>query len=225
MMRVLGSLAVLLAVLIAATGVLLGHADDSVDVSFEIARGLISLIVAVIVTGFVTFLLNRQSQDRARRDERVKTLTGTLQELKAAYEEVSQTRFLLATNPTPKTFIDQIPAIGRARARLQRVQRERFILNTQVDVAAQSMLDYLSRLGQEYRDNHPDIRRDALLEESACDAVRSGTTTELKMTHLDRTKYPVVFALTDHDSWTAGQFQTSYQEAKRLIQKWISENV
>ena len=112
--RVLGSLAVLLAVLVAAVGVLLGRAGGTVDVSFETAKGLISFVVAIIVTGFVTFLLNRHSQDRARRDERVKTLTGALQELKAAYEEVSQTRFLLGTSRTPKTFMEQIPAIGRA---------------------------------------------------------------------------------------------------------------
>jgi hypothetical protein len=74
-----------------------------------------------------------------------------LPELKAAYEEVSQTRFLLATSPTPKTFMEQIPAIGGARARLQRVQRERFILDTQVEALAQSMLDYLSRLGHRSR--------------------------------------------------------------------------
>ena len=112
--RVLGSLAVLLAVLVAAVGVLLGRAGGTVDVSFEIAKGLISFVVAIIVTGFVTFLLNRHSQERARRDERVKTLTGAWQELKAAYEEVSQTRFLLGTSRTPKTFMEQIPAIGRA---------------------------------------------------------------------------------------------------------------
>jgi hypothetical protein len=224
-MRVLGSLAVLLAVLVTAVGVLLGRAGGTVDISFEIAKGLISLIVAIIVTGFVTFLLNRHSQDRARREERVKTLTGALQELKAAYEEVNQTRFLLGTSPTPKTFMEQIPAIGRARARLQRVQRERFILDTQVEALAQSMLDYLSRLGQEYRDNHPDVLRDALLEEAAYNSVRSGKATDLNLVSLDKTKYPVVFALTDHDSWRADDFHTSYRNAKELLHDWINRDV
>jgi hypothetical protein len=186
---------------------------------------LISLIVAIIVTGFVTFLLNRHSQERARREERVKTLTGALQELKAADEEVSQTRFLLGTSPTPKTFMEQMPAIGRARARLQRVQRERFILDTQVEALAQAMLDYLGRLGQEYRDNHPDVLRDALLEEAACNSVRSGRASELNLVRLDKTKYPVVFALTDHDDWRAGDFHTSYRNAKKLRHEWINRDV
>lgn len=205
--------------LVTAAGVLLGHAGGSVDVSFEIAKGLISLIVAIIVTGFVTFLLNRHSQERARRDERVKTLTGALQELKPAYEEGSQTRFMLGTSPTPETFMDQIPAIGRARARLQRVQRERFIHDTQVETLAQAMLDYLSRLGQEYRDNHPDILRDALLEEAACNAVRSGTATEPNLVHLDETKYRAVVALIDHDRWRVGDLmpRTSAPKSSCMI--------
>jgi hypothetical protein len=223
--RLLGSLAVLLAVLVAAAGLLLGRAGGTVDVPFEIARGLISLIVAIMVTGFVTFLLNRHSQERARRDEQVKTLTGALQELKAAYEEVNQTRFLLGTAPTAKTFMDQVPAIGRARARLQRVQRERFILGTPVETLAQAMLDYLSRLGQEYRDNHPDVLRDALLEEAACNAVRSGTATELNLVHLDEKRYPAVFALIDHDGWRAGDFDVSYQSAKKLLHDWINRQM
>jgi len=223
--RVLGSLAILLAALMVTVGVLFTRAKSTVDVPLELAKGLISLIVAIIVTGFVTFMLNRYSQERARRDERVMTLTAAFQELKAAYEEVSQSRFLLGTSPTAKTLSEQIPAIGRARARLQRVQRERFILGTEVEILAQLMLNYLSRLGQEYRDNHPDVVRDALLEEAKYESVRSGHATELNVPRLAEANYPLVFTLIDHDSWQSGDFDVSYQKAKKVLQEWIASNV
>jgi hypothetical protein len=40
-----------------------------------------------------------------------------------------------------------------------------------------------------------------------------------------KTKYPVVLALTDHDSWWAGDFHTSYRNAKKLRHEWINRDV
>lgn len=222
MLRVIGWLSALLASLIVVIAVLLAG-SGSADVSFEIAKGLINLAVAVAVTGILTFVLNQRSQERARREEQHEILTEALQELKGGYEEAYQVRFHLATSPTARTLIEQMPGLGRARARLQRVQRERFILDTPVDRATQDMLDYLTDVADEYSANYSDLVRESLLEDRARQRVRSGETEQISLVPLDPARFGKLYAFMDRDNWAVSPFHKSYRIAKDHLRRRLGE--
>ncbi|GAB2566985.1 hypothetical protein Aab01nite_45540 [Paractinoplanes abujensis] len=82
-------------VLIAGALTLLNSAADTVDVPMEIAKWLMNLAVAVVITGGLTVEINKRNLDRSKRDERTAALTQALQEVKAAYEEGLQLRKML----------------------------------------------------------------------------------------------------------------------------------
>jgi hypothetical protein len=99
-----------------------------VDVPLEIAKGLITLAVAVLVTGVLSFILAERNRELALHEERVRVLAAARQDFKAAYEQVHTARFFLKVHPSAKTLDEQISTLNGARERLQRVQRERRVM-------------------------------------------------------------------------------------------------
>lgn len=52
-------------------------------------------------------------------------------------------RFFLGSHPTARTLREQISAVAEARKYFHMVQREQYVLNTDLDGQVQKMLDYL----------------------------------------------------------------------------------
>ena len=86
----------------------------------------------VAVTGILSFALTaylgNRERERQYRDSRARSLSVAWQELKAGFEQMQLSRFMLAANPTAGTLIEQLPQLFSSRARLQHVQREQFIV-------------------------------------------------------------------------------------------------
>ncbi|WP_133876255.1 hypothetical protein [Paractinoplanes brasiliensis] len=110
--------------------------------------------------------------------------------LEAAHEDGNQRRVLLGVHPSARTCLEQFPTIGQVRLRLQRVQRERRILNTSVDDNIKAMLNHILLVAEEYRDNNRLSLRDAAREEAALDKVRAGVAEDLELSELDPGQFP-----------------------------------
>lgn len=215
--RFLGPLIGVIAGLIALIGVFLWQSNQ--DVSFEIAKGLMSLTIALIVTGLLSFIITERARRRAKEDDDVQVLVGALQDLKAAFEKVAVARFFLASHPTALGFEQQMPAIAEARQRLQKAQRERLILGTDLGKEFQRMLDYLSHVGEEYLKNYDDILVASLREQGQRDKIKSGERTAM----LDAPRltdkpdiYPCLTEFT-RDKWTDTKFHAIYSVLARKL--------
>jgi hypothetical protein len=164
--KVVVGLGVLLVVLLLFIAGLLTAVRPSVDIPFEIAKGLITLTIAVSVTGLLSFLIGERNRELAAHEERVRVLTAARQHLKSAVELVRVVQFFLDAHPFPKTFHEQIGRLIEARGRLQFVQRERYIHGQDVDDWIQCMIDYLEGISNEYAQNFSYITRERLDEEA-----------------------------------------------------------
>src|SRR5690242_11758716 len=108
MRRTLIWLSGLFLVLLVLEGALLWRASARIDVGAEVAKGLMPLCAAVLVTGIITYTLNQRNFERTREAEKMRILTGALQDLKAGFERASIARHLLAAHPTGKRFEEQM---------------------------------------------------------------------------------------------------------------------
>jgi hypothetical protein len=172
--RVLVAVIGAIAVLGVVAGVLLSKAESSVDVPLEVSKAVLNLIGALIIAGVLSAVLAKVAADRAERDERYRSLVASLQGLKAAYERMQVARFYLQASPTARTLIGQLPTFMEAREKLHRVQRDRFVLGTPTEENIQLMLDYISALAEEYRDNAVEVTQAALAEDGLRDRIRDG---------------------------------------------------
>jgi hypothetical protein len=168
-------------------------------------------------------LLAEQARGQAQHDERIRTLTTAWQDFKAGYEHAIMARFFLSTNPSARTLTEQVASLVEARARLHRVQRERFIYDDPgVNEAIKCMLNYLDDLGIEYREQYPYIAREALAEEADREAVLRGEKQEVELKSLlpdPRFRRLAAFILDEKDS--SNVFQESYEEVKQ----WLEEQL
>jgi hypothetical protein len=149
--------AVIVALLVTA-GVLLAVANDAVDRPFEVAKAMIAIAGSVAVTGVLGVLISttlaRRDDERERRDERARLLTGASQDLKAGFEKGQVARFMLRKNPTGGMLARQASTMLETRALLQRVQREQTVRGTPADTAVQQMLNALGNvLEKDYAPN------------------------------------------------------------------------
>ncbi|MFI7677135.1 hypothetical protein [Actinophytocola sp. NPDC049390] len=216
-MAVLGGL---VAVLVVALVVLLTLADPSADLALEGAKTAMNLIVAVLITGVLSAVLAQRATNRAAAEDRKVVLTGALRNLKAGYEQAQQARFFLAASTTAATFIEQIPRLAEARSALHLVQRERYLVGTEIDGRVQAMLDYMSDLTDEYRENYPVLAEAALREERARRRFVEGAVDVLpEPPALSATLFPKVteFARSP-EHWRQSTFHQSYRMAKRQLQ-------
>jgi len=108
MKRVLVTLGVLLGLLLLLIAGLLTAVRPNVDVALEIVKGLITLAVAVLVTGVLSFILAERNRELGLHEERVRVLAAARQDFKAAYEQVHTARFFLKVHPSAKTLDEQI---------------------------------------------------------------------------------------------------------------------
>ncbi|MFC5142937.1 hypothetical protein ACFPK1_32270 [Actinomycetospora rhizophila] len=164
-MLLLAGALVLLVVCVAL--LVLSRAPGSV-VALEVSKVLMSLIVAIIVTGYITSTLNRQAQRRSERIARLGALSSALQELKGAYEQMSVARTMLRADLSGRAFEEQLPAILDCRSRLQRIERDRVVALdalTGEHGPISDMVAFTRGVKNVYIANHALIRRSSLLDE------------------------------------------------------------
>jgi hypothetical protein len=224
---VVGSLFVLLAVFII---ILLLQARDA-NIPLEVAKGLINLAVALLITGALSFFVTKFLADRAREqaqlDERVRVLTTALQDFKGGYEQASITRFFLSASPSAKSLEERMTGLAEARARLQRVQRERFLReNKPINGTIQRMLNYLSSLGNEYRQHYSLIAMEALAEEATRQKALKDCTTNVEIKPvLPDSRFPCFSAFLSEDEWDNSTFKESYRKVKTWLEAELDNTV
>jgi hypothetical protein len=224
MAKLLAGLGIALVVLVVALAWLLSLVDPAVDVPLELAKAVLTLIIAVMVTGVLSAVLSNRGARQAALDERARVLTSALQELKAGYERVQVARFYLAAHRTGEMFRDQIDALTDARARLHKVQRERYVLGTDVDRQAQRMLNYLTAITDEYKTNFVRVAEDALQEERARERAKQQEVIGLTdIAELSPAIFPRLTEFVDDSLWGAGAFNQNYRLAKRQLQAWLDD--
>jgi hypothetical protein len=225
MMKVFAGLGAVLAVLSVLLFVLLARVDPGVDVALELAKAVLTLMTAVLITGVLSAVLGQRNTRQAALDERARVLATALQELKAGYENVQVARFYLSAHRTGRTFEEQIGRLTDARTRLHKVQRERFVLDTIVDEQVQRMLDYITEIANEYRANYLQIARDALAEKRVRDDVEEGRAEDLSAVPLlPGTTFPMLVEFVDDTMWRQGDFHQAYRSAKHQLQVWLDES-
>jgi hypothetical protein len=218
-MKVLVALGVLLGLLLLLIAGLLTAVRPDVDVPLEIVKGLITLAVAVLVTGVLSFILAERNRELALNEERVRVLAAARQDFKAAYEQVHTARFFLKVHPSAKTLGEQISTLNGARERLQRVQRERFIRENQTtDVTIQGMLDYLRGLTGEYGNNYLHLTYEKLAEEAEHKKILNGDDIELtKRSLLPDPRFAMLAAFVSDQQYRSSDFASGYQ----LVKVWL----
>jgi hypothetical protein len=232
MKKVVIAVASLLALLVALIAVLLSAAGaPGANVRLEVAKGLMNLAAAVLVTGALSFFLTKFLADRTReqslRDERVRVLTNALQDFKAAYGQVSITRFFLSASASATRLEERMVSLAEARARLQRVQRERFLREEEdVKKSIQKMLSYLSDLGNEYRKNYPLIAAEALAEEAERQKILKdcGTPSQARPVFLD-SRFPKFLRFLSDEGWDPSSFKEGYREVRGWLDNELDKAV
>jgi hypothetical protein len=225
MRKVLLALAGLVVVFVVAAVLLFAAAGPSTDVPLELAKALVNLTVAVLITGVLSYVLTQRATRKAQLDDRARVLASALQNLKAGYEHVQVARFFLMAHPTGRTFTEQIANLMEARTYLHRVQRERFVLGTEVDDHVQEMLDYVSDLADEYRHNYTRVVDDVLREERARRRVLEGIDDHLMdIPLLSAEGFPKIAALIDESWWGNNSLHRAYRLSKKKIQDWLDES-
>jgi hypothetical protein len=226
MWRFLIPLAALIVALVILTWMLLRQ-STAANMALEVAKGLISLTIALIVTGFLSFAISERSRRQAKDDDLAKVYVGALQDLKVAFEKVSYSRYFLIAHTTALTFEQQIPAIAEARQRLQKVQRERYILGSPLERDFQTMLDYLSDLAREYRDNYDVILIESLRESAQRERIKRGevaaTTLEVCDLSNETDIFPCLSEFATRGEWRGSSFFLTYNTLKRELARKIQD--
>ncbi|MEU8638561.1 hypothetical protein AB0C38_40795 [Amycolatopsis sp. NPDC048633] len=210
-------------VLGALAGFFLAVSQPGTDINLELAKVAMNLIAAVLITGGLSAMLARHAADRAQREQKASALAGALRELKAGYECVQMARFFLRARTTGKTFGDQIEVFAKARAHLHRVQRERFVLDSEVDEYVQRMLDYLNGVLSEYQGNYSRITSEGLAEEHLRRRVLDGAEANLStVPRLPAKEFPAIAGLVDEKNWKKTAFHENYRQARKQLQAWMA---
>lgn len=219
---VLGGVLVLLILIIAR--LLDASQLSGTDVPLEVAKGLINLAVAIVVTGALSFLfaslLAKQNREQSQHDERIRIITAASQDLKAGFERASLARFILSAHPSAKRLTEQLRSLAEARALLQRVQRERFLRDDpSVDRAIQRMLNYLTDLGMEYKEHYEYIASEALAEEADREKVLQGKEERAKPRSLvPDPRFPKLAAFISDAEGPSNTFQEAYDYVKDWLE-------
>jgi hypothetical protein len=225
---VLSGILVLIVALI--VGLLAAARPGTTDVPLEVAKGLINLAVAIVVTGALSFLLAtllaKQAREQAQHDDRMRTLTAASQDFKAGAEQAFIVRFLISTNPSAKTLTEQLTSLVEARARLQRVQREPFLRDDpHVNREIKRMLRCLDDLGIEYRSQYPYIAREALAEEAAREAVLRGDKENAELRSLlPDPRFPKLAEFILDEGGSLRAFQESYDYVKNWLEQQLNSS-
>jgi hypothetical protein len=163
-------------------------------------------------------VIAERARRQAKEDDVANVIVGVLQDLKSANEKVTHFRFFLSAHPTAMTLEQKVSSLVEARELLLRAQQERYILGSPLEDLFETMLDYLSELAGEFRDNYELILVESLKESEQRDRIRSGdvVATELsgfRLTH-DVARFPRTAEFATRGTWSTCSFSRAYKDAK-----------
>src|SRR3954452_22262026 len=109
--------------------ILIGGAHSNPDLRLEVGRVLLIIAGNVGVTGVISYGIFSFLADREEHHASIVRAADTLgrmrKELKVAFEKAELVRFMLFSDASARSVLEQFPALFEARALLQDVQRER----------------------------------------------------------------------------------------------------
>ncbi len=219
--KVLAVLGLLVALLIVAITALLAAAKPAADVPLELAKGLLTLVVALLVTGGLGYVLSerRRADDKRAGDERL--LVGAFQDLKAAHEQVQVVHLRLRTDRSLIQLREQMDVMIEVRARLQRLRHDLPIRDDSGMVdEIKRMTNYLRELAQEYADHFPHVESVCLSWEVDYQRMLRSEEVVPRRPVLDGNQFPKATMFIDE--FVTSEFHEGYRAARLKMEEKLS---
>jgi hypothetical protein len=211
---------------VAGIWIAFARAKPGTDVPLEIAKGLITLAVALLITGLLSFFLAERARNRTERADMERMLVGALQDLKSAHERVQIVQFRLLAEPSPMRLREQFEELLEIRAQLQHIRHERLIRDhPDAYWPIKRMANYIRSLGGEYASNLPAITHDCIAFERDTQSYLRGTLADpptAPKLDLDSSSFRTLKTLVDNDKFKESQFRQGYREARSWIEDKLS---
>jgi hypothetical protein len=221
---------VLCAVAAVVGAVTLLRRSRTADLDAEMGRWLLTVALALLLTGALGMIVRQIDQRRAERG----AWHGVLNDLVAASQTVAMVRLRLAAHRSALTYQQQLAELVGARLELRRISAIDIVIEDRVlREQVNAMRSYLEALGQEYETGYLRVARQQRLDElwltDQMKAANDGTgapdlpeplaeptTAWLLLT--DKARFPGLAALLDHRAFAIDTFRTSYKLAKGRLE-------
>lgn len=203
---------------------------SKVDVPAEIGKWLLTLGIALAITGTLSVAIKQRDERRARRSAWETRLNTVI----AANHSVVVIRLMLRAHKTARTYRDQIAVLIQVRSQLRTLQADGAVLMlTELRAAIKSMRRYLDAVGQEYEAGYLAVARQQLVDErrltkAVQDAADkpAGTVVEGDLVApmsawallTDPARFPCLVAFLDDETFQASAYRVGYGDAKRLLE-------
>lgn len=222
MKKFLLTLAAFFCLLLIVIGVLLAAAKPNVDVPLEIAKGLISLAVATLIIGGLSYILSERARKQTQQAEIERLLVDALRDLKAAYEKIRVAQFRLIVDPSPIKLTEQIEVFVEARTRLQHVRFERLVRDDkEVYDSISRMISYIRILGEEYAKNFTTVSHACIAFERDTQCYPRGETDSApSVQKLDMKRFPYLRGFLEQ--FPESEFEQGYAKARSWMENKLS---
>jgi uncharacterized membrane-anchored protein YhcB (DUF1043 family) len=131
--------------------------ESSADAAAEWGKALLTLFVAILVSGLLTLMLSEYSRGQQQREANREQAFNWLRSLVEANNRLNAASVLLSTREgsATTTYGAQVRNFIKARITLRSLQED--LASSAPDVAEhlEEMLEYLKKLGEEYTMNYP----------------------------------------------------------------------
>jgi hypothetical protein len=210
--------------------VLLTHSRTP-DVAGEVGKGLLTLAVALLVTGALSMVVRQIDERRSQRD----AWQSVLHDLVAASQTVLLGQFRLSAHRSAATYQEVLTELMEVRVELRRLCAMNLVT---ADPALRAEIDgmrrYLDALSAEYRSGYLAVARQQRLDEAWLDAKmkalgvddgqpdlpaslrQSGRAWQLLQ---DRATFPRLAALLDDHAFRIDAFRRNYKRAKTRLER------
>ena len=124
------------------------------DAAGEWGKSLLTLFVAILISGLLALILSDYSQRQQQRDADREQASSWLRSLVEANNRVNAAVLLLNANKGATIHGEQTRNLIQARVMLRSLQEDLEVFQPPVAVELGKMIEYLTRLGDEYRENY-----------------------------------------------------------------------
>lgn len=211
-------------------GIIFLRMSHTVDVNAEVGKWLLTLAVALVVTGALSMVVKQIDQ---RRNERQAWHT-ILIDLVAANQTVMLARFRIAAHRSALTYHEELAELMRARVELRRICAIGMVIADpplRGNIAA--MQSYLDALGREYEAEYLRVARQQRLDElrlaKQMKAANGNAAMQVIPPSLaeptrswcqlqDHSRFPRLAALLDDDAFQIDTFRTNYKRARGCLE-------
>jgi hypothetical protein len=216
-----------------AVGYVLLNSAHNVNVPAEVGKWLLTLAVALVVTGALSMVVHQIDVWRSRRE----AWHTVLNDLVAANQKVVVARVRLDALQSAGAYQEQLAEVTGARVELRRISALDFVtrdrsLRDQIS----AMRKYVDLLGMEYEAGYLRVARQQRLDEAWLDEAmtkaaqdaasapapelpdRLAEPTRAWLLLKDAARFPKFGALLDDDAYAIDAFRTNYKFAKDRLE-------